>query len=195
MADFYRRLTPEHVEFIHRQRIFFTGSAPMDGGRVNVSPKGYDTLRVLDDATIAYLDFVGSGNETANHILENGRLTFMWCSFETRPLILRAYCYGELVEKGTPRFAQMMADLYPAYDPNHVRRIVVGRVESVQTSCGYGVPYFQYVGERRTMAEWSERKHAQGELEQFASAHAMRSEEKFPLEPPGVPPCREGALS
>lgn len=186
MPKFYRTITPELEAFVRRQKIFFTATAPTDGGRINLSPKGYDTFRILDDRTVCYLDFPGSGNETANHIRENGRITFMWCSFETRPLILRLYCYGELVEKDDPRYVQMMDHLYAAYDPRHVRRIVLARVEAVQTSCGWAVPFFEYRGERRSLAQWSEATYEKGELEEYIEVNAPRVEEKYPLEPPGT---------
>ena len=108
----------------------------------------------------------------------------MWCSFETRPLILRLYCYGELVERHTPQYAEMAAKLFPTFDPERARRIVVGRIESIQTSCGYGVPYFEYRGERKTLVEWSRATHEKGALEDDIAANAKRVEEKFPLQRP-----------
>jgi len=184
VAKFYRTLTRELVEFIERQKIFFTATAPSGDGRINLSPKGYDTFRVLGEREVCYLDFAGSGNETANHIRENGRITFMWCSFDTRPLILRVYGYGELVERDDPRYFGMMERLFPAYDPHTVRRIVLARVESAQTSCGWGVPLFEYRGDRKALAEWSRATHEKGELEAYIETNAARADEKFPLERP-----------
>jgi len=184
VAKFYRTLTPELVQFIRRQRVFFTATAPSDDGRINLSPKGYDTFRVLDEQRVCYLDFAGSGNETANHIRQNGRITFMWCSFDTRPLILRVYCYGELVERTEARFLQLMREHFATYDPRTVRRIVLGRVESAQTSCGYGVPLFEYRGERKALLEWSRVTADKGELDEYIEANSQRTEEKFPLQRP-----------
>ena len=184
MAKFYRTLTPELVEFIERQKIFFTATAPSGDGRINLSPKGYDTFRVISDREVCYLDFAGSGDETANHIRENGRITVMWCSFDARPLILRVYCYGELVERDDPRYLGMMERLFPAYDPRTVRRIILGRVESARTSCGWGVPLFEYRGERKALGEWSRATFEKGELEAYIEANAAPIDERFPLERP-----------
>src|SRR5688500_785364 len=99
MARFYPALNDFHREFIAEQKLFFVASAP-DEGRINLSPKGMDTFRCLDETTVAYLDLTGSGNETAAHLRENGRITIMFCSFSEKPLILRLYGRGEVVRAG-----------------------------------------------------------------------------------------------
>jgi len=154
MGKFYRKLNDQLVEFIENQPIFFTGTAPRDG-RVNLSPKGMDTLRVLDDATVGYLDLTGSGAETAAHIRENGRLTLMFCSFNGNPLILRLYGRGELVRPGAPGWEALRAR-FPDYPG--ARQVVVQHVESVQTSCGFGVPLMGYEGQREELLRWTEKK-------------------------------------
>lgn len=106
MAKFYEKLNDNLKKFIEDQKIFFTASAPSDG-RVNLSPKGIDTFRCLDDKTVAYLDLTGSGNETAAHLAENGRLTIMFCSFTEKPLILRVYGKGEIVRPTNARWNEL----------------------------------------------------------------------------------------
>lgn len=158
MAKFYDALTPELVELIARQKIFFVASAP-NAGRVNVSPKGLDSLRVLDPKTVAYLDLTGSSAETAAHIHENGRLTLMFCTFEGEPLILRLYGQGELVRPESPAWAELRARFS---DIPGARQMVLLHIDSVQTSCGFGVPLFDYVGERSLLVNWAEKKGTDG---------------------------------
>jgi hypothetical protein len=151
-------LDPALIEFIGRQQLFFVASAP-DEGRINLSPKGLDCLRVLDDRTVAYLDLTGSGAETAAHVRANGRLTMMFCSFAAEPLILRLYGRGELVRPGEPAWTALAAR-FPV-QPS-ARQIILLHVQSVQTSCGYGVPLFDFSGQRTGLVEWAEKKGADG---------------------------------
>lgn len=169
--------------FIREQQVFFVASAS-PRGRVNLSPKGYDTFRVLGPREVAYLDFPGSGSETLNHVREDGRITFMWCSFTARPLVLRVYCWGEAVPAGTPRADALLAQHFAAFDRDLVRAVILGRVEAVQTSCGYGVPLYEYRGQRETLGRWAATKRGHGELAAYMEAHAAASEAVFPIEPP-----------
>ena len=140
--------------------MFFTASAPLDAnGHVNLSPKGMDTFRILDENTICYLDLTGSGNETAAHIAENGRLTVMFCSFAGAPLILRLYGRGEVVHRNSEKWEKLSV-LFADYPGT--RQIVVLHVESLQTSCGFAVPLYQFKEERRQLIEWAERKGDEG---------------------------------
>ncbi|HMM46407.1 MAG TPA: pyridoxamine 5'-phosphate oxidase family protein [Thiobacillaceae bacterium] len=158
MARFYPALNDRHRAFISAQKLFFTGSGTSDG-RINVSPKGMDSLRILSDNRVAYLDLTGSGNETAAHVRHDGRLTVMFCSFDDDPLILRLYGRGRAVHR---QDAEWRA-LRPAFpDLPAVRQLIVLEIESVQTSCGYGVPRYRYQGERETLARWAEKKGAAG---------------------------------
>lgn len=162
MAKFYDCLTDKLSEFIGEQKLFFVASAP-EQGRVSLSPKGMDTLRVLDPTRVAYLDLTGSGAETSAHILQNGRLTMMFCSFEETPLILRLYGRGELIR---PDHAQWDA-LHQGFAHRlGERQIIVLHIDSVQTSCGFSIPYFDYKGERPTLEAWSEKKGKAG-IEQY----------------------------
>lgn len=158
MAKFYEQLDETLKKFISRQKMFFTASAPASG-RINLSPKGIDTFRCLDDKTVAYLDLTGSGNETAAHVSENGRLTIMFCSFTEKPLILRLYGQGEIVGQNHTRWDQLHKN-FPKFAGE--RQIVLLHVESLQTSCGYGVPVYELTEERTTLVDWAEKKGSNG---------------------------------
>ncbi|MDQ3747423.1 MAG: pyridoxamine 5'-phosphate oxidase family protein [Acidobacteriota bacterium] len=154
MAKFLNKIDDNIRKFIADQKMFFTASAPNDG-RVNLSPKGIDTFRCLDEKTVGYLDLTGSGNETAAHILENGRLTIMFCSFVGNPLILRLYGQGEVVHQSSEKWK----DLSTCFDSFvGTRQIIVLHVESLQTSCGFGVPLYEFKESRSQLIEWATRK-------------------------------------
>jgi hypothetical protein len=155
MAQFLPALTPDLREFIAKQHMFFTASAPRDGGHVNLSPKGMDTFRVLSDNEVAYLDLTGSGNETAAHLKENGRITLMFCAFHDKPLILRLYGAGEAVH---PRDAGWRELIPHFHELPGQRQIIRVRVESVQTSCGFAVPLYVFEGHRDLLTRWAEKK-------------------------------------
>src|SRR5215813_6721601 len=142
MAKFYTELDAMLREFIGKQQMFFHATAPSQG-RINLSPKGLDTFRVLSDKRVAYLDLTGSECETAAHLAENGRLTLMFCSFQDKPLILRLYGRGRVVR---PRDAQWQ-ELRPQFPPlPGERQIIVLDIESVMTTCGFAVPLYEYQG-------------------------------------------------
>jgi hypothetical protein len=149
-------ITPELQAFIEAQPVFFVASAPLaESGHVNLSPKGLDCLRVLAPDRVAYLDLTGSGNETAAHLRENGRITFMFCAFTGAPRILRLYGTGEVALPGTAAW-DALADRFPDYPG--ARQIVVAAIARVQTSCGFAVPRMQYVQQRDTLLRWAESK-------------------------------------
>lgn len=158
MANFKDALTTELTRFIRRQPIFFTASGT-DGGRINLSPKGMDTFRVFDDRTVGYLDFTGSGNETAAHLKHDGRLTIMFCSFDEKPLILRLYGKGEAVQLDSPR-GQMLHAAFGSLPGE--RQIIVLTIDSLQTSCGWAVPRMDLVAVRPTLIEYAEKKGVEG---------------------------------
>lgn len=161
MARFYPALEDKHRDFIAAQHIFFTASGTATS-RLNLSPKGMDSLRVLSSSRVAWLDLTGSGNETAAHLKHDGRLTLMWTSFDADPLILRLYGRGRAVRRQDADWAALRAH-FPALPGE--RQLIVLDIESVQTSCGYAVPRYTYVGERETLARWAEKKGALGLLE------------------------------
>jgi hypothetical protein len=161
MARFYPSLDARHRAFIAAQKIFFTASGTADS-RLNLSPKGTDSLRVLSDTRVAYLDLTGSGNETAAHLRHDGRMTMMFCSFDADPLILRLYGRGYSVHRDDAAWPALRAH-FP--DLPAERQLIVLDVESVQTSCGYAVPLYRYAGERDTLARWADKKGPQGLLD------------------------------
>ena len=159
MAKFYTRLDEGLHRFIGEQKVFFTATAPAEG-RINLSPKGMDTFRCLDEGRrVAYLDLTGSGNETAAHLGENGRMTVMFCSFSEQPMILRIYGRGRVVRPGDGEWAELRPR-FPELPGE--RQIVVLELESAQTSCGFAVPVYELKGERRALVEWTLAKGDEG---------------------------------
>ena len=161
MAKQYERIEPAHAAFIAEQRIFFTASAAATG-RVNISPRGTDALRVLHPNAVAYLDETGSGNETAAHLRLSGRLTIMVCGFESVPMILRLYGHGIALPRGTPAYQELLDTAFQGHEPPGARQIIRLDVDLVQTSCGYGVPLFDYKEPRETLRRWAEAKGEDG---------------------------------
>jgi len=152
MGKQFTGIEPEHRAFIERQKIFFVASAPPKG-RINVSPKGLSSFRVLGDNDVAYLDCTGSGSETRAHLMasDDKRLTIMFCAFDGAPMILRLYGQGRSLMRGTPEYA----DLAPGFeDVAGARQIVRLSVDLVQTSCGMGVPLFDYKEERGSLVRY-----------------------------------------
>jgi hypothetical protein len=160
MAKQFPHLEPAHREFIARQKIFFMASAA--GGRVNLSPKDGKSLRVLDERRVAWLDQTGSGNETSAHALAGGGATMMFCAFEGLPLILRLYGRALIHRRGGETYAAMLAEIFGGEEPAGARQIVVLVADLVQTSCGYSVPLFDYVGERDNLIRWAEHQGPEG---------------------------------
>ncbi len=150
MGKQFDQIQPAHMKFIDRQHMFFCASAAPDG-RVNVSPKGMDSLRVAGPNRILWLNITGSGNETAGHLLEHDRMTLMWCSFATRPIILRAFGHARTIRPQDAGWDDLAAR-FPAH--RSARQIFDLAVDLVQSSCGYAVPLMDYAGERDTMQKW-----------------------------------------
>lgn len=153
MAKQLACLTPRLIEFINAQHIFFVSTAPLaSSGNVNVSPKGLDSFRILGKSHVSYLDLTGSGNETAAHLTENGRITLMFCSFTAKPLIIRIYGTGNVILPSDPSWDD-------AYQPfakiPGERQIIDIQVAFVRTSCGFGVPHMKYEGDRELMEGWA----------------------------------------
>jgi hypothetical protein len=142
----------EVAEFLGKQRVFFVATAPLAAtGRVNLSPKGLDSFRVIDPRTVAYLDLTGSGIETVAHLRENGRIVLMFCAFEGPPRIVRLHGRGEALEPGAPGFDALRAR-FPALPG--VRAVVRVAVDRVANSCGFGVPRMRFDEDRTGMQEW-----------------------------------------
>ena len=152
MGKQFPKVEPEHKAFIERQKVFFVASAAPTG-RVNVSPKGMSTLRVLGDNEVAYIDCTGSGSETRAHLLasEDKRLTIMFCAFDGEPVILRLYGRGRSLMRGTPEYGRLL----PYFeDIAGARQIVHLAIDLVQASCGMGVPLFEYRADRQNLVRY-----------------------------------------
>lgn len=159
MADWYDHIDDDRKAFIERQHMFFVATAPTEpeAGWPNLSPKGRNLLRVLGPNLVGYLDYPGSGNETATHLGDNSRITLMLCSFDATAGITRLYGRGRRVDLDAPELRQyreaFIDDLHP-----YVRQAFFIDVEKIQTSCGYAVPRMEYVSDRDTLDKWCERK-------------------------------------
>ncbi|MEO0466322.1 MAG: pyridoxamine 5'-phosphate oxidase family protein [Pseudomonadota bacterium] len=146
MGKTYDHLTDKLVEFISAQKMFFVATAPLSGdGHVNVSPKGYDAFKIIDPLTVAYLDTGGSGIETQAHAIENGRVTLMFCAFEGAPLIVRLYGTATVTQWDEPGFADLLA-LFPDFEK--ARGVFTIKLHRITDSCGWGVPFYDFHGER-----------------------------------------------
>ena len=146
--------------FLREQHLFFVATAPAGGeGHINLSPKGHDTFRVLDATTVAYLDLTGSGVETIAHLRQNGRITLMFCALSGPPKIVRLYGRGEVILPESEEFTELSA----LFGDQPARRAVIRvRLSRVATSCGYGIPRFDYIAERDQLAKWAEKKGPDG---------------------------------
>lgn len=146
MGKTYEKLNDKLIDFIKAQKMFFVATAPRsDDGHVNLSPKGYDSFVVIDEETVAWLDLGGSGIETMAHLKENGRITIMFCAFEGAANIVRLYGKGEAVQFDDPRFPDLLK-LFPGFDK--ARAIVTVKLDRASDSCGWGVPFYDFKGER-----------------------------------------------
>ncbi len=158
MGKRYTEISAKHQAFIQAQKLFFVATAAADG-RINLSPKGSDSLRILNANRVLWLNLTGSGNETAAHLLESERMTLMFCAFEGDPLILRLYGQARAIHPDEPDWGEL-AKHFP--DWLGARQIIDLHVELVQSSCGFGVPLFDYQGERGMMEAWAEKKGESG---------------------------------
>ena len=171
MAKFFEQLEPAHIAFIEHQALFFVATAA-DGAHPNLSPKGYRSLKVLGPARLAYVDWPGSGNQTATHVAQHGRITLMFCSFERTPLILRVYGKARVLHRHSGQFAALAAQLGDQVGP-HTRQLINIDVQRVQTSCGYAVPMFEARGDRDTLQRYYDKKHAEVDWEAYLDSHTQ----------------------
>ncbi|SMG46585.1 pyridoxamine 5'-phosphate oxidase family protein [Arenibacter troitsensis] len=151
-------ITAELKEFIERQKIFFVGTAASEG-RVNLSPKGTDSFRILHENKIVWLNLTGSGNETAAHLLKNNRMTIMFCAFEGKPLILRLYGQAKIYHNRDMEFHGFI-NLFP--ENTGARQIIEMDIDLVQTSCGFAVPFMDFKEDRNTLNSWSTKQGKEG---------------------------------
>ncbi|GAA3509591.1 pyridoxamine 5'-phosphate oxidase family protein [Aquimarina addita] len=154
MAKKIPELTSELTDFIRSQHVFFVGTAANEG-RVNISPKGMDTFRVVSPTKIIWLNLTGSGNETAAHLLRNNRMTIMFCAFENKPMILRLYGEAKIFHNQDTEFHDHI-HLFPNIPGS--RQIIEMDLDLVQTSCGYAVPFMDFNEERTELKSWAEKQ-------------------------------------
>jgi len=177
MGKFLNSMTDAHIAFIAKQKMFFTATAPLNAaGHINLSPKGLDSFRVLSPTKVAYMDIIGSGNETSAHVLENERITFMFCAFEGPPNILRLYGKGYTILPGDDQWNEL-ASLFTLHPS--IRQFIVADIFKVQTSCGFSVPLYDYSGERDHSYKWAETKGHDG-LQQYIKDKNMVSLDGLP---------------
>lgn len=158
MSKKLESITTELKEFIENQKIFFVGTA-MAEGTVNVSPKGMDSLRVIDKNKVIWMNLTGSGNETATHLQNENRITIMFCAFEGKPLILRLYGKANVFHERDAEFKKYVE----LFDTSAgARQIIEVDVELVQTSCGFAVPLMDYKEERTILKDWADKKGEDG---------------------------------
>ena len=162
MAEQFEQLAPDHITFIGKQHLYFVATAAAEG-YVNLSPKGMDSFRIVNQNTVRWLNLTGSGNETAAHLLENPRMTIMFCSFGKQPLIMRLYGQASVVHPRDDDWPELLG-LFPGQAG--ARQVFQLRLDMVQTSCGYAVPRYELTGERPTLARWAEQKGPDG-IEQY----------------------------
>ncbi len=177
MGKFFASISDQHKAFIQSQHIFFVGTAPLYAeGHINLSPKGLNSFRVLSPTKVAYMDIVGSGNETSAHLLQNKRITFMFCAFDGPPNILRLYGKGYTMLPADAEWDELSFhfSILPA-----TRQIIVADIFKVQTSCGFSVPYYDYKGERDHAHKWAEKKGVAG-LEDYKQEKNLVSMDGLP---------------
>lgn len=196
MGKVYERIDGRLRTFIEAQHIFFTATAPLSGdGTVNLSPKGLTgSFAVLDELTVAYLDFAGSNAETVAHLRENGRITLMWCAFDGPPNIVRVHGRGEPVFRDDPRWPSLVAH-FPTIDTTQhgLRAIIVVHAELVRDTCGYAVPFMAYDADRDLHAKRFAREDDTTLSNYFASKeHVAVSLDGLPGLPLPLPPTPAG---
>lgn len=158
MGEQFQSIDAPYQKFIEAQHIFFVGTAAADG-KVNVSPKGMDSLRVMGPNRVVWRNMTGSGNETAGHLAQVNRMTLMWCGFERQPMIYRAYGTARTIHPRDADWDDLNGMFEEAYE---ARQIYDMTVEMTQKSCGFAVPFYEHAGERDTLKKWAENKGPDG---------------------------------
>jgi Pyridoxamine 5'-phosphate oxidase len=175
MSEWFKSITSEMKQFIEEQKVFFVATAPHEG-RINLSPKGMDTFRVLGRKRVIYLDLTGSGNETAAHLLDDGRITIMFCSFDKAARIMRLYGRGRAIHPRDAQWNEYLA-MFPS-EPG-VRQIMEIDIETAMTSCGYAVPKYDGLEERDTLRKYW-RKRGEEAIEPYLKEKNVESIDGLP---------------
>ena len=168
MGKQYTALNEEDIDFIKQQKLFYIASC--SGKEVNLSPKGYDSIRVLDKHTLIYLDFPGSGNRTYRDAMADGEFTLVFNAFEGNANILRVFCKAEPIEKNDARFEVYLSHF--GVNGKHIRQLFLFDIYAVETSCGMGIPYMKYEKERKGLKNWAENLAEDGRLEKYMDEHS-----------------------
>lgn len=150
MSDFRKCLDEESIDFMKEQKMFFVSTAPKSG-KINLSPKGFDSIKIIDNNTIIWLNHFGSGNETAAHLIEDDRITLMFCAFEGKALILRIYAHAKVLHERDEDYSKYIKE-FP-YN-NAARQIFVLDIDCINLSCGMGVPLYDYKEQRKELKEF-----------------------------------------
>jgi len=158
MAVKFESINKAHKEFIEKQKMFVIGSAGADGF-INVSPKGMDSFKIINENTVVWMNHTGSGNETSAHVQENGRMTIMFNSFDKNPMILKLYGKATVIHDADERWDEMRSHFVEYIG---ARQFFELKVELVLSSCGFGVPQYKYIGERNKLQKWAEKKGREG---------------------------------
>ena len=167
MGKQYKALTGKDIDFIKEQKLFYIASC--SGKEVNLSPKGYDSIHILDERTLLYLDFPGSGNRTYRDAMEGGEFTLVFNAFEGNANILRVFCKAEPIEKEDARFEGCLSHF--GIDDSYIRQLFVFAIYAIETSCGMGVPYMKYEKERNSLKKWAKNKAEDGSLQSYIHEH------------------------
>ncbi len=177
MGHSFEGILPEHEAFIAKQPVFFVATAPLSPkGHVNVSPKGYDSFRIFSPTHVGYLDLTGSGSETSAHVLENGRITFMFMAIDGPPQIIRLYGTAHPLTPSHPEW-QALLPAFPSYPG--IRQIIMATIHKVTTTCGYGVPFLSFQKDRDTLERWAQAKGPEG-ISQYQHTKNQRSLDGLP---------------
>ncbi|RLV58700.1 pyridoxamine 5'-phosphate oxidase family protein [Parashewanella curva] len=149
MGKIFESITTHQQDFILKQKMFFVATAANEG-TVNLSPKGLDAFRIINEHQVAWLNLTGSGNETSAHVQQNPRMTIMFCAFEGSPLILRLYGKARVLHQGDSDWKMYQA-LFPTF--TGTRQVFVLDIDKTQSSCGMGVPLYDFVEQRQQLVQ------------------------------------------
>lgn len=150
MANFFDELNEDMKKFINSQKMFFVATAPKEG-KINLSPKGLESLKIVSNNKILWLNYFGSGNETAAHLLEDNRMTLMFCAYEGEPLIIRVYAKVNVIQEKDEQWNSYIKEFSQT---NGARQVFELEIESVNSSCGWGVPLYEYKGQREKLTTY-----------------------------------------
>ena len=167
MGKQYKALNENDIDFIKNQKLFYLASC--SGKEVNLSPKGYDSIRILDKLTLLFLDFPGSGNRTYRDAMAGGEFTLVFNAFEGNAKILRVFCKAEPIEKDDERFEGYVSHF--GINDKYIRQLFVFDIYAVETSCGMSIPYMKYEKERNSLKKWAKGLAEDGSLENYIDAH------------------------